>query len=221
VNTDDLIRQLADGARPVRRLRSPWLRAGLWLLVSVPYAAAVVWLHPMPAELWRGMAESRFLIEQAAAAVTAVAAAAAAFASTVPGFNRRLLLLPVAPLTVWLGTVGLGCLADWLRLGSEGLALRPDWDCLRPAILLGIVPLAMIMMMLRRGAPLSPRITVVLAAVAVAALANAALRLFHVGDTAVMILIWHLGVAAVISAIAGLCGRYVLNWRRIAPPKAA
>jgi hypothetical protein len=221
VRTDDLIRQLADDAGAVHRLRAPWIRAALWLAISLPYVAAVVLMHLPSADVWSGMLESRFLVEQAAAFMTAVAAAAAAFASTVPGFDRRLLLLPAAPLAVWLGTVGFGCVADWLKLGPDGLVLRPDWECLQPAILLGIVPLAMIMMMLRRGAPLSPRLTVILAAVAVAALANGALRLFHIGDAAIMILTWHLGVAAILTSIAGLCGRYVLNWRRIAPPKAA
>jgi hypothetical protein len=46
-----------------------------------------------------------------------------------------------------------------------------------------------------------------------AALANFALRLFHLGDLSIMVLFWHLGSAAVLSVIAAWFGPYVLRWR--------
>jgi hypothetical protein len=214
VKTDDLVRQLASEGGAVRRLHGPWTRAALWLSLCLPYVAVVVLLHPPAGDIWAGLFASRFLIEEFAALLTAVTAAAATFASTVPGYDRRILLLPIAPLALWLGTVGLGCIADWVKLGPEGLALRPDWECLPPAILLGIVPIAVIVVMLRRGAPLSPRITLLLGAVAVAALGNAALRLFHVGDASIMILVWHVGTALLLAALVGLLGNRVFGWRR-------
>jgi len=59
------------------------------------------------------------------------------------------------------------------------------------------------------------RVTIALGALAVAALANLGLRLFHVGDASVMILFWHIGVT-VLSALAAGLGRRMLYWRHAA-----
>jgi hypothetical protein len=106
-----------------------------------------------------------------------------------------------------------------------GLAIRPDWDCLPPAIIVGSLPLIAILVMLRHGAPLRPRVSVALAALAVAGLGNAGMRLFHPGDATIMILVWHFGVAFALTALAGLAGKAVLSWRRawarVLPGRAA
>jgi hypothetical protein len=162
------------------------------------------------------IADRRFLIEEAALLVTALTASLAAFASIVPGYDRRILLIPLLPLAVWLASLGEGCWRNWVALGANGLTLRPDWDCLPPAILIGLVPSIAMVVMLRRGAPLVPRVSIALGALAVAALANLGLRLFHVGDASVMVLFWHLGGAAVLAGLAALAGRRVLYWRHAA-----
>jgi len=212
--TDDLIRQLAGANAPVRRLRPPWVRALLWLAVAGPYVALVIWLHPHTPEIIVSLADMRMVVEVAAALATGMTAACAAFCSTVPGYDRRMLWLPVPPAAVWAATLGVGCLNDWLAYGAAALALRPDWDCLPPAIMVGSLPLVVILVMLRRGAPLRPKISVALAALAVAGLGNAAMRLFHPGDATVMILVWHVGIAFALTALAGLLGKLVLSWRQ-------
>lgn len=213
MDTDELIRRLAADARPVARLRPPWARAALWLALSVPYVAAVVWGKLAMLDASQALADPRFLVEQAATFATAVTAAAAAFASIVPGRDRRLLLLPLAPLSIWLASVGSGCLDEWLRFGAEGLAIRPDWECLPAASVVGIVPAVAMVLMLRRGAPLYPRVTLLLGALAVAAIGNFGMQLFHFRDASIMVLVWHLGSVAVISALAGLAGERLVGWR--------
>jgi hypothetical protein len=217
MDTDALIQELANAAAPVRRLPAPWARMLLWLALSVPFLAGVIWLM-MPGDInpVAALADRRFLLEEAVLLVTALVAALAAFASVVPGYDRRILLVPLVPFAVWLTSLGEGCWRNWVALGADGLALRPDWDCLPPAILIGIVPALAMVMMLRRGAPLLPRISIALGALAVAALANFGLRLFHLGDASVMVLFWHLGGAVVLAALAGLAGRRVLYWQHAA-----
>src|SRR5262245_53446558 len=202
MQTDELIQRLAADTAPVRPLRAPWLRGLLWLALALPYVAIVVWSHltRLDAQM---LADWRFLVEQAATFATALTAAIAAFASIVPGYNRRWLLLPLGPLALWLISVGHGCIQDWLRLGLGGLALRPDWDCLPAALIIGIVPAAAMLFMLRRGAPLFPRMTLALGALAVAAISNLGMQLFHIHDASIVLLIWHLGGVAVISLLAG------------------
>lgn len=214
METNELIRRLAADAGPVQRLRPAWARVGLWLALALPYVAAVVWSNLTKIDLALPLSDTRFLIEQAATFLTAIAAAVAAFRSIVPGFDRRILLLPVVPLLVWLGLIGQSCLDDWARLGPLGLQIRPDWDCLPMASVIGIVPAIAIFMMLRRGAPLYPRLTLMLAAVAVAAIGNFGLQIFHFRDASIMVLVWHVGNVLLLSLIAGALGDRLLVWRR-------
>jgi hypothetical protein len=165
-------------------------------------------------DLSRVFADPRFVIEQTATFATAIAAAVAAFASIVPGFDRRVLLLPLAPLALWLASVGHGCVQDWLRLGADGLVIRPDWDCLPSATIIGIVPAIAMIVMLRQGAPLHPRLTLAMGALAVAAVCNFGMQLFHRSDASIMVLSWHLGSVAVLSMLGGWLGERVLGWRQ-------
>jgi hypothetical protein len=212
METDRLIHQLAGNATPVRPLASPWSRTSLWLAIALPYVALIIIVMSPRPDLAELLADPRFLVEQIAAFATAILAAAAAFTCTVPGRGRAICLLPMVPLAVWLASLGVGCIQDWRALGPEGLRLRIDWDCLPAAALIGIVPAIAMVVMLRRGAPLFPRMTLALGALAVGALAQAGMQIYHVGDISLMVLVWHLGSVAVFAAAAGWIGRQVLRW---------
>ena len=75
-----------------------------------------------------------------------------------------------------------------------------------------MLAIAMVIM-LRKGAPLFPRVTIALGALAVAALGNFGLRLFHVGDASIMVLFWHFGSVALLAVLAATIGRQVFHWR--------
>lgn len=220
MNTEEFIERLVADLKPVRPLRPPWARAALWAGIALPYVAVVVWGKRMIVDASQVADDIRFMIEQAATLATALMAAIAAFRSAIPGFGRRTLLLPLAPLALWFGSVGHGCVQDWIRLGADGLAIRPDWDCLTMASIIGIVPVGAIVVMLRKGLPLNPRLTLAMAALAVASLANLGLQFAHVRDASIMVLTWHLGAAALVSALGGWLGLRVLGWRgpRSLPP---
>ncbi len=209
-DTQDLIAQLATGVRPVRRLPAPWQRTLLWFGLVLPYAAIVAIMHgaALPTE-----STARFAIEQGAALATSFAATLAAFATIVPGYNKRILLLPALPLAVWIASVGYGCVQDWVQHGPAGLAIRPDWDCLQPAAILGLVPALALLLMLRKGAALQPRLTVAFAGLAVAGIANFGLQFFHARDASIMVLVWHIGGAAVLAGLGSVLGRRLLRWR--------
>jgi hypothetical protein len=218
MDTNTLIAELASSAAPVRRLPAPAPRMLLWFALSVPFLIAVIFmLKPSEISPLAALADRRFLLEELLLLVTALTAALAAFGSVVPGYDRRILLLPLLPFAIWLASLGEGCWRNWVTLGAEGLTLRPDWDCLPPAILIGIVPSIVMVVMLRRGAPLVPRASIALGALAVAALTNLGLRLFHLGDASLMVLFWHLGGCAVLAGLASLVGRRVLYWKHVAP----
>jgi hypothetical protein len=149
MDTKDLIERLAADLKPVRPLWPPWARTVLWMGIALPYVAAVVWGKLTMVDPVQVVNDTRFMIEQAATLATAATAAIAAFRSAVPGFDMRVLLLPVAPLGLWLASVGHGCIQDWLQLGAEGLTIRRTG---LPALatVIGIIPAAAMIVMLRR-----------------------------------------------------------------------
>jgi hypothetical protein len=216
METESLIHQLAADATPVRPLPDSWVRASLWLVIAVPYVVLIVILMSPRPDLAMLLVDSRFQVELVAALATAILAAMAAFACTVPGRGRTVCLLPLAPLAIWLASLGYGCILDWRALGSEGLRLRIDWDCVPATALVGIVPAIAMVVMLRRGAPLFPRVTLAMGALAVGALAQAGMQIYHVGDISLMVLVWHIGSVAVLAAVAGWIGRRVLRWPNLA-----
>jgi hypothetical protein len=213
MDTDKLIERLAEHAGPVRPLSRPWMRTAAWLLLAIPYVALVVLVVSPRADLLAKAAQWRYLAEQLAAFTTGIAAATAAFATTIPGYDRRIVLVPAVPLAIWLGSLGEGCVQDWIRVGPDGLSLQPDWFCFPAIVLVGAVPAIAIAIMLRRGAPLTPHLTAALGGLAAAGLGNFGLRLFHPQDASLMVLVWQVGTVVILTALAAWAGRYLLNWR--------
>lgn len=213
MDTDKFIRTLAQSGAPARPLPRPWIRTASWLAIAIPYIALVVYVVSPRPDLAAKLFEWRYLVEQLAALTTGITAAAAAFATTIPGYDRRVFLLPVGPLAAWLGILGLGCIAAWIRFGAEGLALWPDWLCLPGIVLVGALPAVVIAIMLRRGAPLFPHVSVFFGGLAAAGLGNFGLRLFHEQDASLMVLVWQFGSVFVLAALAGSAGGYLLNWQ--------
>jgi len=213
-STENLIRKLVDNSVPIRPLARPWIRAVGWLTISGIYMAIVVSLmksHGLPPK-WN---DPRFILEQVSAFAVGVGAAVAAFATIVPGHNRSRLAILLIPLAGWLGTVGEGCIHSLTQLGFRALLLEHDLACFPFIALSGTVPAIFMALMLRQGAPLTPRLTAGLGALAAAGLANVFLRLFHPEDVTLMLLFWHVGGVFVLSALAASAGRYVLNWPSI------
>jgi hypothetical protein len=210
VETNQLIARLAADCATVGRLRAPWRRTALWLMGVGP-CVAIVSVHVAGRDAMTSI-DTRMMVEQAAVLLTGLTAALAAFSMVVPGRDWRIALLPIVPLAVWLGSLGEGCMHDWSRMGADALQLRSDWDCVPPAIALSIPCAAIMLVMLRRGAPLFPGLTLTLGTLASAAMVNFALRLIHAGDVAVMVLAWHFGGTAVVTALAGRFGGRVLSW---------
>ena len=209
-DTEQLIRRLAARVEPVRPLARPSVRTGAWLAISLPYVGMMILLLRGQHGVAASAQGTHFFVEQIAALATGIAAAAAAFASVVPGSDRRLMLLPLLTLALWLGSIGQGCLADWIQLGRGGLAVRSDWPCLFAIVIVGALPAVAIAVMLRRGAPLTPHLTTALGGLAAAGLGDFGLRFFH-EETSVMILVWQLGSVFVLSALAACAGPLLLK----------
>ena len=215
METDRLIQQLAQGSGEISRLSPPSTRTAIWLGLAMPYVALVTVMMTLRADLAAKLTDPSYLVEQIAALSTGIAAGFAAFASTIPGFDRRFLVLPALPFGIWLGSLSLGCFQAWLRFGPGGLSIHLDWMCLPAIVLVGIVPAIVISLMLRRGAPLTPHLTTALAGLAAAGLGDFGLRLFHPQDASAMVLVWQMGSVFLLTALAGWLGLFLMDWRII------
>ncbi|WP_337877430.1 NrsF family protein [Elioraea sp.] len=205
MRTEDLLAAMVADAAPVRRLRPPLVRAALWLGLSVLAIAAVVGVTGFRPDLAERLGRSWEVAQLAAAGVTGALAAIAAFHLALPDRSDAWALLPLPGFAVWVASLGWGCVADFLRLGPEGLTLGTSWGCL--GFILGLsVPLGGAMLVaLRHAAPIRPVPTAATGVLSVAMLASVGLSLVHHLDAAVMVLVWHVGAVLVAVALsAGL-----------------
>lgn len=210
---NDLIERLATEAPAVHRLRGPLPRTAAWFALSLPWVAAMVFIMGLRPDLTALMSNPRWLIEQGTALATALMAAMAAFCAGVPGRPRWEHFLPLIPLAIWLGSLGQGCLQTWLSVGTSGLTLSPDWQCLPGIVMVGMGPAVAMAFMILRGSPIAPTITVGLGALAAGGLAEVGLRLFHPEDASLMVLVWQAGTVFGLTLLAGLLGKALLRWR--------
>jgi hypothetical protein len=213
--TQELIDDLVAGATPVRRLRPPLVRALSWLALAGAILVLLAIGHGLRSDLVEHLRQPIFVVSIAAALATGVLAAIAAFMVSLPDRSERWLLLPAPALAVWVGTIGYGCLTDWVEIGPDGVHLGETLRCFA-TLLLTSVPLAIVLaVMLRHAALLRPVAATLAGALAVAAITSSALALLHDIDATAMILIWNLGTAAIIVALGGAFGaRMLRRWPR-------
>ena len=213
MDTDRLIERLAGKAERVQRLAVPWVRTAVWFSIAVPYVALIVVMMTPRDDLSAKLSDLRFLLEQAAALSTGIAAAVAAFASVVPGYDRRIALLPFAPLGLWLASLGEGCVQGWMRDGAPGLNFESDFACIPTIALMGALPALAMAVMLRKGAPLRPHVSAALGGLAAAGLGNFGLRLIHHQDASLMVLVWQMSAVFMLAILCGSAGRVLMDWR--------
>jgi len=83
-------------------------------------------------------------------------------------------------------------------------------------MMLTSIPLSLTMLlMVRYAASYRPRPVVIMGSLAVAALVAAALSVFHDHNAAALVLLWNVGLTALVVGLGGLFGRQALTW--IAP----
>jgi Negative regulator of sigma F len=130
---------------------------------------------------------------------------------SLPDRSQWWLLLPAPALAAWVGTIGYGCLTDWVNIGPDGVHMGEAVRCFATLVLTS-VPLAIALaVMLRYAALLRAGAVTMAGALAVAAITSSALSLLYDLDATLIILIWNLGTAALITGLGGVFGRRVLR----------
>ena len=212
-DTDLLIDQLAARAAPVKRLSSPLRRTALWLLLAAIIIALVVASFGARPGWLQDMQVASTAIEWFASILTGALAAYAVFQISVPGRSPSWAWLPLPAALLWLGGIGLGCMAAAARMGSDAFVVETGSAECAWAITLTSLPLGLVMLlMVRHAGVVRPAPTAVLAALSAAALSAAGVSMIHAGENAFMVLLWHVGAVVVLSTLSGLFGRHLFAW---------
>jgi hypothetical protein len=153
-----------------------------------------------------------YLVQQGAALVTGIMAARAAFASVIPGSNNRVWVLPAIGAAVWGVSLLWEGVRDLQASGTLGVSSQSDWPCVASMAIGGLVVGAPLTWMLRRGAPLTPNLTVGLAGLAALSFANIEACLTRPHAFALTVLLWHGGTVAAIATLCAFMGHRWLRW---------
>jgi hypothetical protein len=207
MNTEELIARLSQDLRPVKPLAPPLLRAAGWITLAVLLVAAFVAALGPRHDLMERLERPHEVAQLAFALLTGVLAAIAAFELSLPDRSRHWALLPLPAAAGWIGSLGLGCLADVARMGPQALVLGTSWGCFRFIVLMGVPLTLSLVWMLRHAGPIRPVPVAALGGLAGAALASVGLSLFHHLDAAAMVLAWHGGTTLLVVLGFVLFGR--------------
>ena len=217
ITTPDLIDSLAANAAPVRRLRHPLLRVALWVLFAALILTLLAVGHGVRTDLGQRLQQPPFVLGVAASLLTGVLGAVTAFLVSLPDRSRYWLLLPLPALAVWVSTISYGCLTDWVDLQPGGMRLGETAQCFATLVLTS-APLTLLMLvMLRHAALWRPTMVGATGGLAVAGITAGALALLHDLDATVMILLWNVGVIALLVGLGGAFGSRMLAWVAPAP----
>lgn len=212
MNTDDLIARLGREATPVAPLPAPGIRTAWWAVGGALYLFAVGAMKFLAMSPGGVVLAPLYVLEQTAALATGVAAARAALTSVVPGAGDRPWRLPAVAAAAWLGLVFVEAAGNVQTAGTLGLTRETDWPCVASMMFGGALLGGPLVWMLRRGAPLTPRVTAWLAGVAAVSVANVEACLTRPHAFAATVLVWHGATAILVAALFAAAGRRWLPW---------
>ena len=213
-NHRGLVERLAADVRPVSRLRSPTARMLTWMAFPAALLTGAAVAH-LRADLADRLRAPAFALELALLAAGAGVSTWLAFRAAAP--DRR-----SAGGGFWLA-VGLVVAAVVALLAEPGGSPPASGGfaavgagCLEKTVAMAALPWVLLVVALRRGAPVAPAIGGALAGAAAFLLANVVMRVVCPIDAHLHVLAWHLlpaGVASVLSGALGATwlGRWALS----------
>ncbi len=156
---DQLILELANDAKPVKRLPPRQVRFAVWFIVSALYVGVGVGLLGLRPDLHDRLQELSYLGQLGLAGAAAFSSAWSALALSVPGAEHRIRtrLIPVSILAAW---------TSWMLYRMVSFVADPriwiavireySFEQIGIGLLLASLPGILLFLMIRRAAPLRP-----------------------------------------------------------------
>lgn len=212
MKTDDLISAIAaDAAAPRAPIaRTVWLGAGVAVITAAIMFAALL---PMRADMAVALGDAHFLFKWAFTLTLLLTALAVivrlARPEEVPGL--QLLTLLAAPLVLALGVaselVALPA-SDWMptMVGTNA------WGCMIFIPILSALPLVVLIIALRQGAPAHPALTGAVAGLLAAGVAATFYAMHCQNDSPLFLAAWYVLATAIVASVGSLLGALLLRW---------
>ena len=208
MKTDSLIEMLATNVEPVQP--GTIARAFAWALAIGAVAAFCAMLAMLGIRGEVAM-HSSYLAVKLAFALSLVALGTAFLVKAVhPGRKGRLVLISL-PFIV---AGGAALVALWLHPGSwYGMAFGEHWaTCLYCIPLFAVVPFAVLVWALRKGAPMNLPLTGAVAGLVAGALGAAAYAFYCPDDYLPFVAIWYGAAIAACALVGAILGPRLLRW---------
>ncbi|MEW6320605.1 MAG: NrsF family protein [Acidobacteriota bacterium] len=213
VRTDDLIAALARGLTPVVPVATVRVRLARWTGAALVTLAAAVWVvgarGDWPAAIgeWPVQAHSLLLV------IAGVFGALAALHLAVPGERRGWSQAwAVCAALAWLAWLG-GELALAAGTGEAAWRVGVSWSCAFKVIAAGLVPAVVLLVMVRRSAPLAPRAAAALAVLSAASIGALGAEWMCPNTRPMHLLVWHALPVVAATGFALLIGASIVSAR--------
>lgn len=214
METSNLIKSLSREAKPVKRLAAPHLRFFAWLFLACASVILGISLLGPRGDLNTKLIEGSFWLECATLFVATVVSAYAAFLLSVPGvrLSRWLTLVPLISLMVWLALLGYRMLSGSLSGDPQAITCSANSICAQDILILAWLPSAILIIMIRRAAPIHLALNGLLILLASGAVAALGTQFVCCDSSPMHALLWHF-VPVIVVTLAGLwAGKKFLHW---------
>lgn len=213
--TEEVVRSLVRDLQPVRRLRGVQSRARLWATFALSCVFLGAWALGPRADLPMKIGDPGYLGGSALLLSIFALSARSAFHLSVPGAERApgARALPILGLLLWATLLATGASA-----GTGGsLSAADGWPCVWRMTCLALTPTLAALIMLRKGAPLSPGWTGWFALLSTSSLAILGTQALCAKDDPRHLFLWHLGPLLAASLTGVHLGRWFFRPARSAP----
>ena len=210
-SSEALIERLTGTLQPMRPLSPPWLRASIWLGIVAVVAIVFARFSDLPSVGERLTGAADMWLALSGAVATAILSSIAAFQLNVPDRSPRWALLPLPGLLLWLGASGLGCLRSWLLPDASNADAAEATHCFKFIVMTSLPLSVLLLLMLRRGFSLRPKLTALLGGLAAASAAASLITFFHPYDATATDLGIHLVAVGIVIILNLMLGNQALK----------
>jgi hypothetical protein len=210
LDTDSLIRGLSEDARMSSR--------GIDIVLAVACAAAALtaavaffWLLHPRADIATALQTPRFLLKFVLTLTLTVTAAATLFAAARPGARVHTLLLAVAPMLTALAVAAEFAMVPSSNWEARWIGSNAQY-CLTYIPVMGLLPLVILLLAMRRGAPVRPALSGAVAGVLAGSVAATFYAAHCTDDSPFFVATWYTLAIALLALLGALAGRRLLRW---------
>ncbi len=208
-NMDALIDELSAELEPVSRFAHPFARISPWIIIAVAYISGVIHFLGIRMDIGKKLGEASFLFEMGLTGLIAIFAAYVSGWLTIPDMReqRWMLAVPTSLFAVFMLFIGAHVVAEGITMPAI------SWHhCFSDALLMGVVPIAMLSVLVRRGATTRPLWLAFMSTLSVGAMGWAAMRITCPSDMIGHTMMFHFLPFILFAVLLGVLARRLYRW---------